>query len=131
MKLKRMDSEDLEIVLGTLREFAEREMPLDKRLEWDREDVCPEEVVRAMLGPDVGLHLVFIPEEHDGMGGGAHDVYRLSCEFAKVDLGLATAMLAVALGTDPIRAWPRRCWRWRWAPTRSGSAAPRSSSTSG
>ena len=37
------------------------------------------------------------------MGGGAYDVYRLSMEFAKIDLGLATAMLAVALGTDPIR----------------------------
>ena len=34
---------------------------------------------------------------------GAYDVYRLSCEFAKIDLGLATAMLAVALGSDPIR----------------------------
>jgi len=56
-----------------------------------------------MLSPDVGLHLVFLPEEHGGMGGGAYDVYRLSMEFAKVDLGLATAMLAVALGTDPIR----------------------------
>jgi alkylation response protein AidB-like acyl-CoA dehydrogenase len=56
-----------------------------------------------MLGPEVGLHLVFLPEEFGGMGGGAYDVYRLSCEFAKIDLGLATGMLAVALGTDPIR----------------------------
>jgi alkylation response protein AidB-like acyl-CoA dehydrogenase len=103
MKLKRLDTEDLEIVLGTLKEFAEREMPLSKRLEWDRKDICPEQVVRQMLSPDVGLHLVFIPEEYDGMGGGAYDVYRLSTEFAKIDLGLATGMLAVALGTDPIR----------------------------
>ena len=65
--------------------------------------MCPEDVVRAMLGPDVGLHLVFLPAEYDGMGGGAYDVYRLSCEFARIDLGLATAMLAVALGTDPMR----------------------------
>ncbi len=114
MEQKRLDSEDLEIILQTFREFAEREMPLDKRLEWDREDVCPEQVVRAMLGPEVGLHLVFIPEEHGGMGGGAHDVYRLSCEFAKVDLGLATAMLAIALGIDPIRvgATPEQREKW-------------------
>ena len=103
MKLKRMDTEDLEIVLGTLKEFAERETPLAKRLEWDKKDICPEDIVRQMLSPDVGLHLVFIPDEYDGMGGGAYDVYRLSAEFAKIDLGLATAMLAVALGTDPIR----------------------------
>ena len=79
-----------------------------KRLEWDRDDVCPTEVVRAMLSPELGLHLVFIPAEYDGMGGGAYDVYRLSCEFAKIDLGVATAMLAVALGT---RSDPRRLHR--------------------
>jgi len=116
MKLERLDAEDLEIILGTLREFAERETPLEKRLEWDRQDVCPEEIVRAMIGPDVGLHLVFIPSEHDGMGGGAYDVYRLSTEFAKIDLGLATAMLAIALGTDPIRVGCTPEQKARWMP---------------
>ncbi len=99
----RLDAEDLDLILKTLKEFVDREAPLDKRLAWDEQDVCPEEVVRAMSGPDVGLHLAFLSSEFGGMGGGAYDVYRLSCEFAKVDLGLATAMLAVALGTDPIR----------------------------
>lgn len=99
----RLDAEDLDLILKTLKEFVDREAPLDKRLAWDEEDVCPESVIRAMSGPDVGLHLAFLSSEFDGMGGGAYDVYRLSCEFAKVDLGLATAMLAVALGTDPIR----------------------------
>jgi alkylation response protein AidB-like acyl-CoA dehydrogenase len=103
MQFKRLDPDDIDLVVKTLKEFTEREAPLERRLEWDRTDTCPTDVVRAMLGPDVGLHLVFLPEEHGGMGGGAYDVYRLSMEFAKVDLGLATAMLAVALGTDPIR----------------------------
>jgi alkylation response protein AidB-like acyl-CoA dehydrogenase len=102
-QFNRLDTEDLDLILKTLREFAVREAPLDKRLGWDEQDVCPEDIVRAMLGPDVGLHLVFLPAEYDGMGGGAYDVYRLSCEFARIDLGLATAMLAVALGTDPMR----------------------------
>ena len=102
-QFKRLDAEDLDLILKTLKEFAGRETPFDKRSAWDEQDVCPEDVVRAMLGPEVGLHLVFLPAEYDGMGGGAYDVYRLSCEFAKIDLGLATAMLAVALGTDPIR----------------------------
>ena len=103
MQFKRLDPDDIDLVVKTLKEFTEREAPLEKRLEWDRTDTCPSDVVRAMLGPEVGLHLVFLPEDHGGMGGGAYDVYRLSMEFAKVDLGLATAMLAVALGTDPIR----------------------------
>jgi alkylation response protein AidB-like acyl-CoA dehydrogenase len=69
-----------------------------------------------MLSPEVGLHLVFLPAEHDGMGGGAFDVYRLSCEFARIDLGLATAMLAVALGTDPIRVGCTHAQKANWIP---------------
>jgi alkylation response protein AidB-like acyl-CoA dehydrogenase len=103
MLLKRLNAEDIDLVVKTLHEFTEREAPLERRLKWDETDRCPADVVREMLGPEVGLHLVFLPEEYGGLGGGAYDVYRLSCEFAKIDLGLATAMLAVALGTDPIR----------------------------
>jgi alkylation response protein AidB-like acyl-CoA dehydrogenase len=116
MQLKRLNPEDLDLILKTLKEFTEREAPLDRRLKWDETDTCPESVVRAMLGPDVGLHLVFLPEEHGGMGGGAHDVYRLSEEFAKIDLGLATAMLAVALGTDPIRVGCTEAQKAVWVP---------------
>jgi alkylation response protein AidB-like acyl-CoA dehydrogenase len=114
MQFKRLDPNDIDLVVKTLKEFTEREAPLEKRLEWDRTDTCPADVVRAMLGPDVGLHLVFLPEDHGGMGGGAWDVYRLSMEFAKVDLGLATAMLAVALGTDPIRVGCTDEQKARW-----------------
>jgi alkylation response protein AidB-like acyl-CoA dehydrogenase len=114
MQFKRLDPDDIDLVVKTLKEFTEREAPLEKRLEWDRTDTCPADVVRAMLGPDVGLHLVFLPEDHGGMGGGAYDVYRLSMEFAKVDLGLATAMLAVALGTDPIRVGCTDEQKARW-----------------
>jgi len=102
-QLNRLDAGDLDLILKTLKEFAAREAPLERRLKWDETDVCPEDLVRAMLSPEVGLHLVFLPAEYDGMGGGSYDVYRLSTEFARIDLGLATAMLAVALGTDPIR----------------------------
>jgi alkylation response protein AidB-like acyl-CoA dehydrogenase len=116
MPLARLDAADLDLVVSTLKEFTAREAPLDKRLRWDAADTCPEDAVRAMLGPDVGLHLLFLPGEYGGMGGGAYDVYRLSCEFAKIDLGLATAMLAVALGTDPIRVGCTPDQRQRWLP---------------
>jgi alkylation response protein AidB-like acyl-CoA dehydrogenase len=116
MQLARLDAADLDLVVATLKEFTGREAPLDRRLRWDATDTCPEEAVRAMLGPDVGLHLLFLPEEYGGMGGGAYDVYRLSCEFARIDLGLATAMLAVALGTDPIRVGCTPSQKQRWIP---------------
>ena len=114
MQLKRLDPADIDLIVKTLKEFTAREAPFDRRLKWDESDTCPADVVRAMLGPEVGLHLLFLPVEYDGMGGGAYDVYRLSCEFAKIDLGLATAMLAVALGTDPIRVGCTPDQKQRW-----------------
>jgi alkylation response protein AidB-like acyl-CoA dehydrogenase len=115
-QLARLDAGDLDLIVATLKEFTGRETPLDRRLRWDESDTCPVDAVRAMLGPDVGLHLVFLPSEYGGMGGGAYDIYRLSCEFAKIDLGLATAMLAVALGTDPIRVGCTPSQKQRWLP---------------
>jgi len=103
MEFKRLDSDVLDMVLATLREFMDTEAPLEKRLEWDKADHCPEDVVRKMTGPEIGLHLVFVPEEYEGLGGGAWDLYKLSALFAEIDLGIATSMLAIALGTDPIR----------------------------
>ncbi len=116
MPLARLEAGDLDLIIRTLKEFTAREAPLERRLRWDETDTCPVDAVRAMLGPDVGLHLVFLPVEYDGMGGGAYDIYRLSCEFAKIDLGLATSMLAVALGTDPIRVGGTPAQKQRWLP---------------
>ncbi len=114
MTFARLDPGDLDLIIGTLKEFTERVTPLDRRMQWDRTDTCPADVVRAMLGPEVGLHLPFLPVEYGGMGGGAYDIYRLSCEFAQIDLGLATSMLAVALGTDPIRVGATDAQKERW-----------------
>jgi alkylation response protein AidB-like acyl-CoA dehydrogenase len=104
------------MIVDTLKDFTGRNTPLELRMQWDEHDTCPADVVRAMLGPEVGLHLPFLPAEYGGMGGGAYDVYRLSCEFAQIDLGLATSMLAVALGTDPIRVGCTPAQRERWLP---------------
>jgi len=116
MALARLDAGDLDLIVGTLKEFTGRNTPLEQRLQWDTADTCPEDAVRAMLGPEVGLHLTFLPAEYGGMGGGAFDIYRLSCEFARIDLGLATSMLAVALGTDPIRVGCTEAQKQRWLP---------------
>ena len=50
----------------------------------------------------IGLHLLTIPEEFGGLGGGAYDIYRVSEAMASIDLGIATGVLATFLGTDPI-----------------------------
>jgi len=97
-----LDAEMLEMVLGTLRTVAERRLPQEVRLELDDRAEFPQELIEEMLGPDLGLHLVFLPEEVGGLGGGARDVFRVSEEMARIDLGVATSFLAIALGVDPI-----------------------------
>ena len=97
----RIDTETLEMVLSTLREYAERELKPERLLELDRLNEFPEQVHRDLYG-EIGLHLLFIPEEFGGMGGGAYDIYRVSEVLARIDLGLATGVLATFLGTDPI-----------------------------
>jgi alkylation response protein AidB-like acyl-CoA dehydrogenase len=45
---------------------------------------------------------LFIPEEFGGLGAGAYDIYCVAERMASIDLGVATAVLATFLGTDPI-----------------------------
>jgi alkylation response protein AidB-like acyl-CoA dehydrogenase len=109
-----LDREDLELILGTLKDLGRDLITPEACLEWDEKDVLPEDVIRKMLSPDVGLHLVFLPEDCGGLGGGAHDIYRVSEEMAKLDLGVATAFLAIALGSDPLRVGATDEQRQRW-----------------
>ena len=97
-----VDVETLELTLSALKEFARDRLPDEKLLELDAKDECPLDVVRGMCGPELGIQLLFIPEEYGGMGGRAFDVYRVCEEMARIDLGVATAVLATFLGSDPI-----------------------------
>ena len=99
--MKRLDPDALDLILSTLREYAERHLGPERLLELDRINEFPEEVHRELYG-DIGLHLLFLPEEYGGMGGGAHDIYRVSEVLARIDLGIATGVLATFLGTDPL-----------------------------
>ncbi len=97
-----LSPEMCDMVIQTLRQVMGRAMPDEKILELDSTDTCPEDLVRRLLSPDVGLHLIFLPENVGGLGGGARDICRVSEEMAAIDLGLATTFLAILLGTDPI-----------------------------
>ena len=102
MTNKGLDPETLQMLTGTLESFAKQHLPFKVRLELDETDTFPLELIKHLLGPEVALQLLFIPEEHGGLGGGAYDVYRISEAMARIDLGVATAFLAIFLGTDPI-----------------------------
>ncbi len=93
----------LKLSLKSLREFAKKRLPDETLIELDARDECPLEIVHHMCSPDkLGIQLLFVPEEFGGMGGGAFDVYCVCEEMARIDLGVATAVLATFLGSDPI-----------------------------
>jgi alkylation response protein AidB-like acyl-CoA dehydrogenase len=99
-----LDGETREMILDTLRKYAERKLTNDYLLELDHEDRFPDEVLQELNDPmQLGLHLLFIPEEFNGLGGGAYDIYRVAELMASIDLGVATGVLATFLGSDPIR----------------------------
>ena len=97
-----LDDDSLGFVLQTLKTVGERRLDRATRLRLDEEDRFPSELVQELVGPEVGLHLLFLPEEVGGLGGGGRDLFRVSEEMARLDLGVATAFLAIALGVDPI-----------------------------
>ena len=93
----------LKLSLKSLRDFAKKRLTDEKILELDERDECPLEIVRHMCSPDqLGIQLLFIPEDCGGFGGGAFDVYVVCEEMARIDLGVATAVLATFLVSDPI-----------------------------
>jgi alkylation response protein AidB-like acyl-CoA dehydrogenase len=102
MNNKGLDKETLDLTLEAIRDFTSARLPEKKILELDATEEFPVDVVRDMCGQGLGIQLLFIPEEFEGMGGGAFDVYRVCEELARVDLGVATGVLATFLGSDPI-----------------------------
>ncbi len=109
-----LDADTLDMMLSAISEFADHELPEARLIELDEADEFPEELVRRMCSEALGVQLVFVEELYDGMGGSSHDVYRVCEHLAGIDLGVATAVLATALGSDPITVGgtPEQKKRW-------------------
>ncbi len=109
-----LDPETLELTLDAIRDFTGARLPDARLLELDAKDEMPLEAVRAMCGPELGIQLLFIPEEYGGMGGSTYDVYRLCEAMGRIDLGLATALFATFLGSDPISVGGTEVQKKEW-----------------
>ena len=109
-----LDPQDLDLILQTVRALGKDLLCPERCLEWDREEVFPEEAVRTLMGPRVGLHLLFLPTGCGGLGAGTRDLCRVSEELARLDLGVATTLLGVALGCDPLRVGGTDEQKDRW-----------------
>ncbi len=97
-----LDPESRQMVLDTIGQLKKRLLTRDKIFEFDKHEIFPEETIREMLGPEIGLQLLMIPEAYGGMGGGARDSCAVTREMAKICLGITTAFFAIQLGADPI-----------------------------
>src|SRR5512142_957781 len=105
----------LNLSIKSLRDFAKKKMTDEELIALDERDECPLEIVRTLCDPEkLGIQLLFVPEDCGGFGGGAFDVYRVCEEMARMDLGVATAVLATFLGSDPITvgATPEQKKHW-------------------
>jgi alkylation response protein AidB-like acyl-CoA dehydrogenase len=101
-------------VVKTLRQVVARELPDERILELDEKDLFPHDLIEKLLSPEVGLHLIFLPESAGGLSGGARDICVISEEMAAYDLGVATAFLAICLGTDPIIVGGNEAQKTHW-----------------
>ncbi len=97
-----LDAETLKMTLDAIRDYVESALGEDRQLQLDHDDVCPVDLIRGMCSDELGIQLLFIPEEYGGMGGGTIDVYRVCEQMARLDIGVATSVLATFLGSDPI-----------------------------
>jgi alkylation response protein AidB-like acyl-CoA dehydrogenase len=112
--LAGLDMDSRQMVLDTVAQLKKRILTKEKILEFDRREIFPEDVIRELLGPEIGLQLLMIPENLGGLGGGARDSCAVTREMSKICLGITTAFFAIQLGADPIivGATPEQKRKW-------------------
>ena len=109
-----LDHESRQMVIDTIAQLKKRLLTRDKILEFDKKEIFPEETIREMLGPEIGLQLLMIPEEYGGLGGGARDSCAVTREMAKICLGITTAFFAIQLGADPLMVGGTEEQKQKW-----------------
>lgn len=115
--LKGLDAESRKLVADTVRQLRKRLLTKENILEFDKNDIFPEKIIRKMLSPDIGLQLLFIPEAYGGVGGGARDCCAVTHEMSRICLGVATAFFAIQLGADPLLVGGTEEQKQKWLGT--------------
>ncbi len=100
-----LDENSREMMINSIKMFAERNLPKDMLLKLDKEDrFLPKEKIKEMYDPTkLGINLLLIPTEFGGIGANNFDMYQVCETLAGIDLGVATAVFATFLGLDPLR----------------------------
>ena len=67
--LKGLDAGSREMVLETVDRLRKRLLTREKILEYDKKEIFPEDTIRHMLSPEIGLQLLGIPEIYGNKQG--------------------------------------------------------------
>lgn len=114
LTVRGLDDESRQMVIDTVWQLRKRLLTKEKILQYDKEEIFPEETLREMLSPEIGLQLLFIPEAYGGMGGGAKDTCEITREMCKICLGVGTAFFAIQLGADPLMVGGTKAQKEKW-----------------
>ena len=109
-----LDSESRQMVIDMIGQLKKRLLVPEKITEWDKKEIFPEDTLRELLGPEIGLQLLMIPEAYGGMGGGARDSCDITREMSKICLGITTAFFALQLGADPLVVGGTETQKAKW-----------------
>ncbi|MGC9070868.1 MAG: acyl-CoA dehydrogenase family protein [Elusimicrobiales bacterium] len=113
--MPQLDPITRNLMLDSLKEYAKRRLEYSFLRELDAKNECPLDILKEMYDPSVlGIHLVAIPKEYGGLGGGTFDLYRICELLARIDLGIATSVFATYLGIDPINVGGSEEQKAKW-----------------
>ena len=114
MALLGLPLDERQMILDLIAKLKTRMLTPERIRELDETEEFPLEIVQKLLSPEIGLQLLFIPEEYGGLGGGSRDVAAVCEELAKICLGVSTAFFAMHLGTDPILVGATEEQKQKW-----------------
>ena len=114
MTLAGLPIDERQMILDLIAQVRERMLTPEAIRRFDEEEIFPEQEIRELLGPDIGLQLLFLPKEYGGLGGGARDMAAVCEAMGKICLGVATAFLVVHLGSDPLLVGATEAQKQKW-----------------
>lgn len=84
-------TEEQEIIRSTLREWCNKNLPLEKIREWDTKGEIPQSIVKDMA--NLGLLIMTAPEEHGGLGADWVTACIVAEELGYADISIALPVL--------------------------------------
>ena len=99
--MQKIDTLSRKLMLESLKNYAKQNLPFDLLRKQDKENDFPSEKVKEIYAK-LGINLLLIPQEYGGLASSTSDIYRVCQTLARIDLGIATAIFATFLGSDPL-----------------------------